>query len=251
LAVTVFYGYVDYTSDGRPFYVGKGKSRRVRKAKRNLKHDRVSAKYGFVRVVEYASKEEGTVFEWEVSTIARLNTYRTHLGCNFTRGGDGTSGHLVSPARRAEISRQMRGRICTEEMRSNMSLARRNLSPEAVANIAAANRDRDFTADARLKRADMCRGKPLSPEHRAKISAAGLGRKQTPEHAEKRAAARRGKKQSPEAVEKNRLGHKGIKSTPESRSKMSTASLGRPKSPEHREKLRINLAIAREARKKS
>src|ERR1022692_2828674 len=96
----IFYGYVDYTDDGRPFYVGKGDTRRVSEPRRNVKHWRVSKKHGQTRVIELASKDEGAVFEWEIATIARHGTYESRhsgIGCNFTEGGEGPSGHRHGP----------------------------------------------------------------------------------------------------------------------------------------------------------
>lgn len=104
--MTVFYGYVDYTSDGRPFYVGKGTESRIQNKKRNRKHASVSKKYGRKRVVEFASKNESAVFEWEVDTIRKLGTFKSHLGCNFTEGGEGASGNHHGP----KVRRRSRAR---------------------------------------------------------------------------------------------------------------------------------------------
>ena len=81
------------------------------------------------------------------------------------------------------------------------------LSPEARAKLSAAHK-----------------GKIISPEHRAKLSKAGKGRINSPETRAKMSEARRGKSLSPE-----------------SRAKISEARRGKPLSPEHRAKISNGL----------
>lgn len=67
-------------------------------------------------------------------------------------------------------------------------------------------------------------GRPLSDEHKAKISAAQKGRKKPAEVVERIASANRGKKPSPEAVAKRSAALQGLPKTDEWRRKVSDAA---------------------------
>ena len=99
-----FFGYVDYTDDGRPFYVGKAVFQRVRQKYRNRKHTQISERFGFHRDVEFASSVEQLVFNWERTTISRLGTLSKtdNIGCNNAAGGQGASGWKLPPELRAK-----------------------------------------------------------------------------------------------------------------------------------------------------
>lgn len=70
-------------------------------------------------------------------------------------------------------------------------------------------------------------GKPLSAEHKAKISAAQKGRAKPADQVERAAAARRGKPASPESVAKRSASLKGKRRTNEQRRQMSAAAKDR------------------------
>ncbi len=99
----VFFVYIDRTLEtlSRVFYVGKGNESRIRERKRNLYWQRVAAKYGHEREVVFATKDERAALDFEIELIAVYKTYRfdnaDRWGCNFTRGGDGTSGYKHTP----------------------------------------------------------------------------------------------------------------------------------------------------------
>jgi group I intron endonuclease len=86
--------------------------------------------------------------------------------------------------------------------------------------VAGSNFGIKFSPESCLKLSLTHKGKTLSPEHRAKIGAAGRGRKHSPESCEKISAA-----------------HKGKKFSPETRAKMSAAQLGKVMSSETRAKI--------------
>jgi hypothetical protein len=224
----IWYGYVDYTDDGRPFYVGKGLDKRVRVVDRNEKHARVSNKHGRTRVVEFCSKDEQAVLDWEVLTCAASGTYesrRDGIGCNFTKCGEGTSGHIPTQETRDRMSKSRLGRRCSPETRAKLSIAfkGRKLSQEQVANLVASNT-----------------GLRRTPEQLARMSAAHTGKKQNPESRAKKAVALRGRRHSPERLaniaEGKRRGKKPV-ITESSRAGMSAATKGKPKSPEQRAKI--------------
>ena len=104
---SLYYGYVDYTTEGEPFYVGQGMRARVQTPKRkgNLKHSEIARNYGHHRRVEFVTTDREAVLDWEVATIAELHTYRYDplagpFACNKTLGGAGNTG-LRTPEQRA------------------------------------------------------------------------------------------------------------------------------------------------------
>jgi hypothetical protein len=111
--IETLYGYCDYTSDGRPYYVGIGCSRRIKIKQRNKKHTNVAAKHGWERRVELTFHGDYDVIwsqlcEWETETIRAYDTLHRldHIGCNFTIGGDGIRGfkRVKSEDERRKIS---------------------------------------------------------------------------------------------------------------------------------------------------
>ncbi len=95
----MFYGYCDFTDEGVPFYVGIGNLRRVNQRRRNKKHTAIANKHGFNRKVEITfvgERDEAwkMLCEWEAAMICSRDTMHrpTHIGCNFTIGGDGIRG---------------------------------------------------------------------------------------------------------------------------------------------------------------
>lgn len=54
----MYFGYVDFTDEGQPYYVGIGNDLRVRRmGSRNAKHEGVRRKYGQRREVLFASSD--------------------------------------------------------------------------------------------------------------------------------------------------------------------------------------------------
>src|SRR5271157_5789529 len=105
----MFFGYVDFTHSGLPFYVGIGNELRLRRlGSRNQKHDHVRRTLGQRREVWFQSSDWLVIKNWETQTVAELMTHYhdSELGCNFTRGGDGTVGWQPTAETRAKWSIQ-------------------------------------------------------------------------------------------------------------------------------------------------
>lgn len=90
-------------SDGRVFYVGKGKGRRMFAANgRNSKWRNFVAKYGdWYPVVIAAGLSESEAHKIEMDEISMIG--RENL-CNLTDGGDGVSGYKFTPEQREKLS---------------------------------------------------------------------------------------------------------------------------------------------------
>ena len=116
----------------------------------------------------------------------------------------------------------------------------KHLSQEHKANLSAAARAAWSHPEYREKH----RAAMSHPEVREEISNAGKGRHQSPETRAKRGAAVRAAMSRPEVRERMRASHLGNHLSLEAREKLRQANLGKPGhpcSPEHREKLRAAI----------
>ena len=126
---------------------------------------------------------------------------------------------------------------------SNLGLQFGPMSPEHRAKVSAALTGKTHSPEARAKISAARKGKKFSPESRAKMSLARNGKPGRPHTSESRAkvsAARKGK--SPILEHRSKLssalkGKPGRPKGPEERAKISEAMKGRPKSPEARAKM--------------
>ena len=124
--------YVDWTTEElpRPFYVGKGNTRRLRVIYRNRLHENIRKKYGFDRRIALEVEHEDVAFVHEQELIVSYKTYALggdgYWGANFTLGGDGPSGYRHTDDARRRIGESRIGRKClTEEGRAAISRAHR------------------------------------------------------------------------------------------------------------------------------
>lgn len=124
-------------------------------------------------------------------------------------------------ARCAEVP--ARGLRHTPEAKAKIGEASRNMSPDHRAKISAAHK-----------------GRKLSSEHKAKLK----GRKRSPETRERIRMAATGRKMSAEAIAKMVASKKGYRATPETKAKQSAALKGRQITEEHKAK----IAVTRRAR---
>lgn len=189
--------YVDYTTEDvpRPFYVGKGKDRRIRLRDRNELHRRISEKYGLDRRVIFETDNEDEAFAKEIALIAEHKTCiyagDDHWGANFTLGGEGQSG-TPQPDRHGD-KHPMWGKHHTEESK------RKNSESNKIATAGEKNGmyGKHHSEETKRKIGDNQRGWHHSEETRRKLSEAAKrlspGRTLSEETKRKIAESRRGK----------------------------------------------------------
>lgn len=115
-----FYGYKHWTLEEKPrcFNVGKGVVKRANSNRsRNHKWHAIVKRYGLrVEVcIGPVSNEEACV--WEIQNIELMGTFSTNhshddqndIGCNFTKGGDGSTGCIPGLETRLKMSESHRG----------------------------------------------------------------------------------------------------------------------------------------------
>jgi len=155
-----FYVYIHSKPDGTPFYVGKGHGIRANKFSiRNPHHKNIVAKYGKDAIIigKLDCATEQIAFETEKWLIAFLKSMGFEL-TNRTLGGEGSTGLVMSPEARAQISASLMGRKGTPH------------TPESKAKISAAKKGKKRTPEQRLK---LCRkNTTVTAETREKLRAA-------------------------------------------------------------------------------
>lgn len=91
----MFHTYIDWTNDGRPFYVGMGDDARIaRKLGRNKHHTHVAKKHGQCREIVLSIDDRQATVDLEIRLIAEHHTFvddtsYNGIGCNYTKGGEG------------------------------------------------------------------------------------------------------------------------------------------------------------------
>lgn len=194
----MFYVYLDFTDDGRVFYVGKGSGRRALEYRRNKKHTRIRKTFGCKRKIVFQSLSEEDVFRKETALVEYFNTFttdwKTGIACNFTRGGDGARGAIRSEETREKISANNERTKESRQLKCSINNAMRNpvIKAKVVKSIT---------------------GVPKSPSHRAALSKAKMGSPPT-------------------------RGTTGMKMELESKDKMSKTRKGIPKNGSHRENIK-------------
>lgn len=121
-----FYVYLHKRlSDGKVFYVGKGKGKRAWVKKGRSEHwKRIVDKYGYSVEIIFDELSEEEAFQIEIDTIKEFQYFGDTL-CNVTLGGGGVSGFTWTEEQKKNLSLKLRGKIKSEEHRLNMSLSQK------------------------------------------------------------------------------------------------------------------------------
>lgn len=169
-----FYVYVHIrSSDGRAFYVGKGKNKRYSNTfDRNPFWKRTARKYG-VKVIIFRDRlQEWAAFELEQELIALYGRRDTGSGylCNLSDGGEGQCGAIPTPESNIARSLKLKGRVMTKEHRTK---------------IGDKSRGRVVSQETRLKLSEGRKGRFVGKNHPL------FGVKKSAESIEKTAAPQR------------------------------------------------------------
>jgi hypothetical protein len=208
-----YYVYIFFRWNGLPFYVGKGRGRRINNHEWYARSGRGTHCANVIRdmlndghrdiprlkIAEGLSSIKAV--EYEIAWIAAIGR-KTNGGLlvNLTDGGDNPSGYIPSAETRAKNGAAHRGRKCSPQARANMSagMMGRIIHPQHLAKMNAA----------RL-------GVPVTDETKAKLSTSllgntnKLGHRDTPETLEKKRRARMPQHRlSDEKASEIRAGHK-------------------------------------------
>lgn len=145
----IFYVYIHRRlSDGKPFYVGKGKGKRAWRTDRNNPFwQSVRKKHGYTVDIVFDDLDEETAFQCEKDIILELKYFGYTL-TNLTDGGDGPSGYVYSEETKQRMSEAQKTSEKVKEARKISSAKRKGVKTGPQPNISKA-----------------LAGKPKSPEH--------------------------------------------------------------------------------------
>jgi hypothetical protein len=163
-----FYTYAYLREDRTPYYIGKGKGKRLYyKGKGEVRKPKDKSRIIYLK--QNLTEEEA--FRHEVYMIAVFG--RKDLGTgilhNLTNGGDGSSGYIHN-----------------EEALKKMSDARKGKPPH--------NKGKSLSEETKRKLSESHKGKTLSEEHKRKLSVVGKGRTFSEQHKRKLSEMGKGKK---------------------------------------------------------
>ena len=214
-----------------PLYIGKGERRRayghIKEARRNPTPVQNDHKGNRIRKLLRSGKEpivlqlakdgiEAFAFALELILIRAIGRRDLKTGplTNRTNGGEGGSGVVFSPERRAAVASRSTGRVKSQAEIDKTRAANlgRKLGPQSEEH--------------KKKRAEALRGIPKTKEHAANISRGKTGKKFTTAHCLALGESRRGKSLSESHRRNIGLGNLGGKRSLESRRKMSNSQKG-------------------------
>ena len=180
-----YYTYAYLREDRTPYYIGKGKGRRLY-MKRRKGVNPPNNKKRIIFLKQNLTEQEA--FKHEIYMIAVFG--RKDLGTgilqNRTDGGDGKSGAIQSDETRIKISEANKGQIRTEETRRKMSESKKGKNNYRYGKPLSKNH--------KLKLSEVMKGKPLTEETKRKLSEAHRGKTLSEEHKIKMSEANKNKK---------------------------------------------------------
>lgn len=188
--MNVWFVYVDYTDDGRPFYVGKGIEARVNERDRNSDWKDIVREHGWHREVIFGTRDESAAYELEERLVEEYDTFH-EWGANLNKGGYGQKSgwkHSRNTRARMSLSQSERERgPRSEETRRLLSERQRGKVPgnKGKPGKSPPNKGVPMSEEAKRHLSELNKGKPsnrrgvkLSVETRRRLSDSHLG--QTP-----------------------------------------------------------------------
>jgi hypothetical protein len=168
-----YYTYAFLREDRTPYYIGKGRGKRIYSNQRRIKVPKDKSRIIYLK----KNLSEAEAFKHEIYMIAILGRKDIGTGIlrNCTDGGEGASGRVVPQEVRERISNKQIGKRMSELSRKRMSSSQRG------------NKNACGTRTEECKRNNSIAqtGKKLSKEHKQIISKKLLNRKKSPEHSRK------------------------------------------------------------------
>jgi hypothetical protein len=167
---TDFYTYAYLREDGTPYYIGKGRGKRA-----YSKDNRRCTPPPVERILILKKNlSEGEAFKHEIYMIAVLGRKDIGTGMlwNFTDGGEGSSGVIVSEETRQKQSEKAKERGVPRSTIEAMSEWRRGRkkSPETVEKTASALRGKKRPKEVGEKVSKAKKGQPCHPNTKKALS---------------------------------------------------------------------------------
>jgi hypothetical protein len=173
-------------TDGEPFYVGKGlKGRYKSKQARSKYWNNIVNKCGFDVIFLEIDLNEQEAFEKEIYWIKRIGRKDLGLGTlvNFTDGGEGGSGKILSNETKRKMSEAKKGKIISDEHKRKISESQKNITDETKRKMSEAkkgnkyNLGRKTSEETKEKLRKINNDKKHAEEVKNKISESQIGHK--------------------------------------------------------------------------
>jgi hypothetical protein len=150
-----YYTYAYLREDGTPYYIGKGKKRRIYRKDRRIKPPIDKSRIIFLK--QNLTEEEAFKHEIYMISVFGRKDLGTGILHNKTDGGEGTSGspRVISDEHKEKLRKIAKGRKFSIETRKKLSEKLKN---------------RKFSKESLKKMSDSKVGSKLSEEHKNNIS---------------------------------------------------------------------------------
>lgn len=181
IASPQFYVYVLCRPNGKPFYVGKGKDKRIYDHEREAQNGHQCHKCNVIRkiwksggevqrYVVFTTDDEQEALAYEVELIA---LYGHKSLTNVTEGGEGASGRPHTLETRAKMSAMRKGRTQSTEWRTKLAAANRARWADSDLRARVGQKARERMADPERRRqaSDWMKARTVSAETRRKTAA--------------------------------------------------------------------------------
>lgn len=193
-------------SDGRVFYVGKGRGSRYRsKAGRNRHWRNVATKHGLEAEILFDGLSEDEAFEEERNVISELRYFGEPL-TNLTDGGEGASGYSHTRDAKQRISNAHKERMThPENIRSARDRQKRVwLDPEYREKTIESMRKTWSDSEIRRRVSEAVRAVWSDPEYRDRLSASAKAKWSCQEFREKHRHSMQKVRSDPLCIERHR-----------------------------------------------
>ena len=155
-----YYTYAYLREDGTPYYIGKGKGKRINQKCRRLFNLPPKGRRIFLK--QNLTEEEAFRHEKYMIAVFGRKDLGTGILRNFTNGGEGASGIKCSEQSRKKMSEAKRGKTLPEETKRKMSESHKGGTA---------------SEESRKKMSESRKGKTLPEETRKKMSLSKKGKK--------------------------------------------------------------------------
>jgi hypothetical protein len=168
-----FYVYVHLRADTlEPFYVGKGEGGRAWRTNRTPHWQNIARRHGVKTKILMDGLQEWAALEMEIELIALYGRKDNKQGplVNFTDGGQGVSGRVLTQASRTKMSNSAKARSYSPEQKEALGLRAKKLWENPAKRNALVAKQRQFAADPENRRANSERTRAYfaNPSNRQK-----------------------------------------------------------------------------------
>jgi hypothetical protein len=165
-----YYTYAYLRKDGTPYYIGKGKGKRL--YQKDKWHNPPKDKSRIIYLKQNLTEEEAFKHEIYMIVVFGRKDLGTGILHNRTNGGDGPSGKILSEKTKIKISEANKGKILSEETKRKISETSKNISEETRRKMSVALRGKNLgkirSNETRKKISDALKKRIITDETRKK-----------------------------------------------------------------------------------